>query len=265
MNDNGYADIFAAGENASDQINLEDYFATFRDEPIFHFVTTNNSQRNEPIREALSIAMGIDPSLCFDYMSRPKSLLGYRSTEHYERWDIVDSRHIMMSTIIFSSLGQTVGNVVEIGGGFGNWLRLNETIINYPKWTIIDLPFISRLQEWYLTQELADTTKLELIDVPHYPEWLARNEDIALVIGTHSLSEMAWPVFCNYFDNVVIRTEYFFYATHTLLPTTSLVQKKLEYIQKSFLCVVDIPSEDGTVKNILYRRILEGKEPIELV
>ena len=49
-------------------------------------------------------------------------------------------------------------NIVEIGGGYGNWLHIN-TIHNFDKWTILDLPHILKLQKWYLENQNVESGK----------------------------------------------------------------------------------------------------------
>src|SRR5215831_7238053 len=88
-------------------------------------------------------------------MKRPKSVLGYTWKEDYRQGDVVDCRHIMISAFIFGLQAWPAGiRIVEVGGGFGNWVRLNHSVMDYACWTIVDLAFVSRLQRWYLEKEV---------------------------------------------------------------------------------------------------------------
>jgi hypothetical protein len=251
--DEGFASLFAACEARS---HAADY-SRFRDDRAFHFAVPVGSQRLGPDYEALGRAASFDVDLCARYMKRPKSTLGYADEAQYQRWDAIDSRHIMMSTFIFGSRAWPAGiRIVEIGGGFGNWVRLNHSIIDYASWTIVDLAFMSRLQRWYLEREvgpLADL-KVELVDSETYPEWNRLSFDGAdLVIGAHSLSELDWATFCEYFDSVVSKAPVFFYATQRARPSVELVNRKLERIRERFTEERYFLSESGQVANILFR------------
>jgi hypothetical protein len=251
----GYQNVFAACERKFQETDPEITFRTFREKSdVYHFVTAVGAQMDGPDLEALGIAVSTNPKLCVDYMGRKKSFLGYASPAHYRPWDVVDSRHIMMSTIVFSALGRAVGDIVEIGGGFGNWARLNETVVNYRKWTIIDMCFVIGLQRWYLAQDLREPDKVEFVDLEAYPRWREHQVEHDLVIGAHSLSEFAWTTFVDYFENVLVKSKHLFYATHLRLPSKELVEMKLQKIQTRFDRVKTVPSEGGAVANILYRR-----------
>jgi len=259
MNFEGYQSIFGASEAQLQSLDPARAHQAFREEidgqHPFHFATAVGAQMDGPDFEALGIAVATNPRLCVDYLERKKSTRGYVDLTRYRPCDVVDSRHIMMSTIIFNTLGRNVGNIVEIGGGFGNWLRLNETVIDFQKWSIIDMPFVTDLQRWYLSEELQEPNKLELVPLNKYPIWNAQCYEHDLVLGAHSLSEFAWPVFLDYFESVLTKSKFVFYATHLRLPSPELVEMKLKKIETRFERIQTVPSEGGAVANILYRRL----------
>lgn len=251
----GYQRVFERCERNAAQTDALESYRTFRDNrDVFHFLTPVRGQRQVPDFQALGIAVFTDPPLCAQYMAREKSLLGYASPADYHPCDVVDSRHIMMSTLIFSTLGRRADHVVEIGGGWGNWVRLNETVVDYRTWTIIDLPFVTGLQRWFLSQELTSPDKVELVDTDAYPAWRERCGEFDLLIGAHSLSELPWDLFVDYLEHVATKARHFFYATHLRLPDPDLVQKKLRAIEERFDRQRSVLSENGTVDNILFRR-----------
>lgn len=198
---------------------------------------------------ALSVANGIDPVLLGRYLSVPKSRLGYTENVEYRHVDVNDSRHMMMSTIIFSHRND-FENIVEIGAGYGNWYRLNHAIANHSTWTMIDLPFVSELQRWYLEHEVSDLSRARFLkntDVLPY-------ESIDLVIGAHSVSELSWENFELYYSTVISRAEYFFYAGHRFNCGEDLLSMKLERISRDFDLVSSFMTEGDCVYNNLYRR-----------
>ena len=65
----------------------------------------------------------------------------------------------MMSCFVYDYFKQnniSLTNILEIGGGFGNWSYINENIMKYNKWTIIDLDFVIKLQKFFLEKKLID-------------------------------------------------------------------------------------------------------------
>jgi hypothetical protein len=240
---NGFKQIFDIGQEAFN-IYLKDHtedelFSSFRLHPsIYGFIHNGDSP---PDLEAIKIAMAISPELYNLYIARNKNkkILGYgNSNAKYKVYDNLESRHIMLNVILWNTVKEPVNSVVEIGGGFGNWRRLNPDIQH---WTILDLPYVAKLQDWYLGQHdlTCDRTVPDQID---------------LVIGTHSLSEFDWNTFVEYYYSTVIKSKYLFYAYHKFSAGEELINKKLEMIQKDFDLIVTIPSEDENCANNVYQR-----------
>tara|TARA_B110000438_G_scaffold101606_1_gene100496 strand:+ start:276 stop:1109 length:834 start_codon:yes stop_codon:yes gene_type:complete len=236
-----YEDIYSKAE-----INFSD----FRSNPIFQFVT-HNGQLDFA---ALTTAYEQDELLLSKYLDMPKSDLGYSKNLKYKFLDRLDSRHIMMSTII-ASFKRDFNTIVEIGGGFGNWYRLNRTIMKFKEWYIIDLPFVLDLQKWYLKNENNKIDMLSFIsayETNYIKSNLGNKQNIDLVIGAHSLSEMSMKDFNFYFNNIVKKSSYFFYAGHFFNFGYGLAKKKLKLISKNFSLIKSVESEKGSAINNLY-------------
>ncbi len=250
--------VFKQSENLANSLDLEtEVFKSFRDRPgPYHFLTATKTQFWQPDQEALDISKSIDSVLFEAYLKKEKPLTGYSNKDCYVPLDEIDSRHIMMSSIIFSKLGTQVDNIVEIGAGFGNWVRLNHGIINYNSWTMIDLEFVTKLQKWYVNQTVRNTSNIHYIssDTEQYNKWIENPITIDLVIGAHSLSEFSLPVFETYYNDILAKTKYLFYATHNTKPAKSLVVEKLKMLDKLFNPIISIKSKGGKVSNILYQR-----------
>jgi len=249
--DEGFSRLFAECEKRA----VDADYSKFRDDPAFWFTVPIGAQRDGPDFDALGRAAAFNIDLCARYMKRPKSVIGYADGKTFQRWDAVDSRHIMMSTLIFGTRAWRDDiHVVEIGGGFGNWVRLNHSVVSYHTWTIVDLPFVSALQKWYLENELGALPAIgvELIDTDAYPAWVRSHVGADLVIGAHSLSEFDWDTFCSYFENVVANARVFFYATQQALPNPDLVRKKLSHIRKRFNQSALVITENGKVGNFIF-------------
>lgn len=197
---------------------------------------------------ALNISNEVNPDLLSWYLSVPKSKFGYTENVKWRQVDELDSRHIMMSTII-TNFRKVYNNVVEIGGGFGNWYRLNKDIIQHENWYILDLPFVLSLQENYLKNEIDDISKIKFISSESHKE-IPQNID--LVIAAHSLSELSWETFLVYYRDIIMNTKYLFYASHKFNCGEELLTKKMNMIESNFTKIHSIMSEGNLVYNNLY-------------
>ena len=231
----GYKDIFSESEKLSKEINLEEEFKVFREgSAVYHFLGGNNAPHlRMPDAEAMQKGRAIDYYLFNRFVSQGKSQLGYLT---HKPVDAVESRHLMMVTLLFSTTGLQHKHIVEIGGGFGNWARLATGIVDFDKWTIIDLPFVIELQKWFLKEELEekDFNKVEFVSTDDYPDWKKDFNGADTVIGAHSLNEFSLEDFQEYFDSVVSKCENFFYASPVNGPSEELVNKKAEIIDTIF-------------------------------
>ena len=248
----GYKHIFDESDFYFNQIfkyNLTELLYNFRTHPVYWFA---NNGDNPPDNEAIDIAKRINPNLYEKYLEQVKmqKIVGFGdSIPNYGSYSELDSRHIMMSVILFTHLKEPVKNIVEIGGGYGNWYRINEKIQDFEKWFIIDLDFLNILQKWYLG--LYETNKkYTILCNKDYSE--LNNHEIDLTIGSHSLSEFSFDIFKEYYENVVKKTKYLFYSYHKTQPSKDLIDLKLEIINQDFIPMFSISSENNCVENTLY-------------
>lgn len=242
MKDAGFTDVFNSCEEIYGGEGID--FTNFRErEDIYAFLLGSK----EIDCEAIIKAQHIDPVMFSKYLGVPKSDIGYGDRIQYKFIDEMDSRHIMMSNFIFSK-NRDYKRIVEIGGGFGNWYRLNRDLVNFESWTIIDLPFSVELQKWYLEREVGDVSKLVFESAYDYN----LDGEVDLVIGAHSLSELSWEHFIGYYETVLSKTKYLFYACHKWNCGKELLDKKLQKLEERFELVESIPSEGDTVHNNIY-------------
>jgi len=254
---NGYKHVFDKSIQKYSEITKDPYtlFESFRSEKdIYGFIDNGDAP---PDREADSIAKNTNSRLYESYRAvlSTRIKLGYaNSSSAYSEYTNLDSRHIMMSVLLFSNIQEPVSSIVEIGGGFGNWLTLNRTQ-SFKKWTIIDLPHLCLLQNWFLEKQSIPKTMYETISAFNYTEWSSEQSSFDLVIGSHSVSELSFDIFYQYFMNVISKSKYFFYCYHNTRPTPELIRAKLQTIQTKFKSIVNVLSEQGNVTNSLYVRI----------
>jgi hypothetical protein len=231
--------------------SLEDLFNDFyMRHDIFGYI---HNWDCSPDLEAIEIANRINKDLYKKYIeyNDNKKLVGY-ANKTAVLYNQLDSRHIMMSIILFNYLNSNniyIENIVEIGGGFGNWLRLNNKIQQFSKWYIIDLPHIGMLQKWYLNKHDINPDKYQIVSAYDYGD-ISKCD---LVIGTHSLSEFDWGIFQDYFNKIIIKSKYFFYCYHKYLPSIDLINKKLELISSKFHILTSFTSENGLVENTFFK------------
>tara|TARA_Y100000004_G_scaffold62469_1_gene70007 strand:+ start:80 stop:814 length:735 start_codon:yes stop_codon:yes gene_type:complete len=240
----GFKGHFSNAEKIYYESNVN--FHRFREhEDTYGFLLTNG----ELDFNAMKRAYDIDSTMFSQYLSVRKSDLGYGNRIKYKLIDQCDSRHIMMSTFIFSK-NKNYKNILEIGGGYGNWYRLNRNLIDFNKWIIIDLPFCLDLQKWYLERETGDLKKLDFRSAYDY----TIDESIDLVIAAHSLSELSWEDFDDYYKKVLMKTKQLFYAGHRWNCGADLLQRKLEKLDQDFDLIDTFLEENDTVYNNLYMR-----------
>ena len=252
----GYTRVFDIAESKFNEASEHSLllFQTFRSQSdIFGFI--DNGDRPMDV-EADSIAKRVNIQLYNEYRELLKSrkMLGYMaSSKVHAHYSNLDSRHIMMFVLLFSGVEEPLNNIVEIGGGFGNWLTLNQHR-SFNKWTIIDLPHLGLLQRWFLDQQGVDRNKYDILSALDYYGWAEHQPALDLVIGTHSLSEFSYDVFVEYFNRVVCKAKYFFYCYHNTRPTPQLIQAKLRLIESKFNLVHTTLSENKQVSNSLYTK-----------
>ena len=247
----GYNDVFVRCKQLDNERNENDY-TDFREREEFGFLVNNNPL---PDQEALTICKSINNELYNEYLNVRKSKLGYTNKIKYTDLDNLDSRHYMMSCFIYNYFKKNnipLLNILEIGGGFGNWCYINENIMKYDKWTILDLDFVIKLQKWFLMKEMNNINKVNFVDTSNIST-ITDNYDI--VICSHSLSEISKKNFDTYLESILInKTKYIFYAYHRFLPNINLIQYKQYMLDKYFEIKESIKSENGNVNNILYAR-----------
>lgn len=252
----GYNNVFQHSTsvfNATPAETHDQLFQSFRTQfELFGFIDNGDAP---PDDEAVVIATNINEPLYRKYLAHNagRKHFGYGDLiPQFPEYSNVDSRHVMMSVHLFDQLRDPIADIVEIGGGFANWIRLNSPIQRFKTWTMIDLPHLGKLQTWCMNQDGIDSESYQIVSALDYDSWAASKKKIGLVIGTHSVSEFAWDIFVEYFEKVVRKAEHFYYAYHNTMPSTELIQAKLRMIEGQFRLVSKMVSEHGNVSNCLY-------------
>lgn len=159
MDDLGYKPIFDKAIEISEKVNYQEAIPNFRNHPeLFHFIMAAPYMYDPDIL-SLNQARDIDISIYGSLMSKGPSKAG----AIHNSIDTVESRHILMMTFLIKSIGTDWGEVLEIGGGYGNCLRLISGLVKYTKWSILDLSYILDLQKWFLQEENVDLSRVEFL------------------------------------------------------------------------------------------------------
>ena len=239
-----------------DKTKLNYLFEHFAKHPkIFGFIYNPSPK---PYEESVRISNLINKDLFNKYLEhsiKTKILCGYGEENNIydSSFNELDSMHIMMNTALFSHVILNENcNIVEIGGGYGNWLRLNYNMQPFHKWIVVDLPHVSQLQEWFYTRHSIPKDKYELVLSNNYKEYFNKYNTIDLTICSHSLSEFSWNVFIEYFKEIVIKTKILFYSYH-LVNLGDLAKLKINLIEQYFKPIFIVLSENDNVANCVYK------------
>ena len=115
---------------------------------------------------------------------------------------IIHCRHCLMLTLLLDTIGTDRRlRVLEIGGGFGNMVRILKSHDLVDNWTIFDLDFVCEAQAYFIKENFPELQvnrnsydprpgNINLIDQHHRN--IVRRELVGadVLIGTHSWSEL---------------------------------------------------------------------------
>ena len=236
----GYKKIF---DDCSRKTDVD--YDEFRSSQRFYFVCNNEI---ESVSKYLTIAHDTNADLYKKYLLIEKPTKGYKNSD-FVVFDNLDAQHLMLSTWVFDKITIKNKTVIEIGGGFGNFFRINQWQ-PFNQWIIYDLPFVQELQKWYLSDILTDrlkyakayteTTTIDVVD----------NVQLALVV--HSLSEFDIDTFINYLP-ILTKCNYILYVKNNEYPCKQLLNIKDAFLLE-FCSVVDtLTYDNGHVTAVLYK------------
>ena len=164
--------------------------------------------------------------------------------------DDVESKDMMMCTLLFGALGLKYNHIIQIGGNFGNLPRLIEGIVDYSKWTIVDDPNKIKIQKWFLEQELKiNFNKIEFISCNEFSKWQKSLKEADLSIGIHSLSKFSMEDFKDYYRGVIMKCKNLFFVAYK-----DKVNCKLDLIAKNFSPLGTLYTENESITNTIFQR-----------
>ena len=221
---NGYSDIFKFHKNAALNVDPSKSYSEFKSHPeLYNFIIAVNQNPDSP---SLQQAISINPLTAFELIQKG----GSRAGGYFGCIDVVECRHILMLAFLKNYIGdKSLGNVLEIGGGYGNFVRLATNIFKWEDWCIIDLEYISQLQKWFLGTEKISLDRVHFMSEDHLQPYIADT-----IIGTHSLSEFDMDTFINYYERYIQRAQRLFYVSHVSMPSPELLKLKFDMIRADF-------------------------------
>lgn len=244
-------------------------YANFQKEFIFHFLNAPSFGRDF---EAEEKAHDFDPEVFQRISSIPDSTDGYQDFPD-NGLTVNQSRHWAMLTFLVSNLlkrGVDLknSNFFEIGGGFGNFVRIISKTYEFKNWIIFDIDFVNNLQQQFLRSNLvAQSLRNQIFDRKGKEVYLIdqnnRNtfvdsitdSDIDILIATHSLSEFSYDEFLWYFKNLVVRSKYFLYSYCHHFPSNELTEKKYKKILSFMKPIFSESTEGGGVHHVIFERL----------
>lgn len=252
---NGFSDIFSTQAIKFNFIiqntNLTHILKTFRIQTQI-FGELDNSDML-PDQNAILISDKLDSRLLSKYIAHniKQNIVGYNTEPLYAKLSNIDTKFIMLSIILFSQLPENnFDTIIEIGGGFGNMLRLNYQIQNFKTWNIIDYLHMNLLQEYYLSTQ--NVPKNKYILTTNNKNMDFSNKKIDLIISIFNLSEYSINDFLFYYENIIKNAKYFFFVFNKNIPSLQLNNAKNIIISHDFNLLSNIGTDDNYMCYYLY-------------
>ena len=251
---NGFSDMYSNQtlyfNSLIKKTNLVNIFKTFRTQiKLFGDLDVGDIL---PDQNAILISDKINSELLGKYLAHNinQNIVGYSVEPKYGKLSNIDTKYIMLSIFLFTQLKQKYfENIIEIGGGFGNMLRLNYTIQNFKTWNIIDYLHMNLLQEYYLSSQNVPKNKYILTPNDNVGY---NNDKIDIVISIYSLSEYSMKNFLIYYENIIKNSKYFFYVFNKDHPSLQLNSAKIDIISQNFDQLNNVNVENNSLYYNLY-------------
>lgn len=251
---NGFSDMYSNQifhfNSIIKKTNLVNIFKTFRTQiKLFGDLDVGDVL---PDQNAILISDKINSELLSKYLAHniKQNIVGYSVEPKYGKLSNIDTKYIMLSIFLFTQLKEKYfQNIVEIGGGFGNMLRLNYTIQNFKMWNIIDYLHMNLLQEYYLSSQNVPKNKYILTPNDNVGY---NNDKIDIVISIYSLSEYSMKNFLIYYENIIKNSKYLFYVFNKDQPSSQLNNAKIDIISQNFDQLNNLNMENNSLYYNLY-------------
>ncbi len=163
-------------------------FDNFKQDASYQMVLEHVSEQEG--EDYLKIVSARDDGLLEKALSTvlQSDAIGNPTKYRYEGYDIPLSpttiRYLKVASDLKALFGENLGNVVEIGCGYGGQAYVNDQLLEVELATLFDLPVVNKLIERYLDALLLDGAyKTQVINQ-------AQPKDFDLVISNYAFSEL---------------------------------------------------------------------------
>lgn len=243
-------------------------FATFQHDDLFHFCTSRDFGPDE---QALAAVAERAPELLAELLAIGDSPVGYREGALPAGVPtLFHTRHCAQLAFLLHHLRRlgdpTRMHFLEVGGGFGNVVRLLGTHSGFGSWTIFDLPFVGELQRWFLARTLPQHRQehddfgalaggaIRCVDTEHRNEFVDEFPGADVLVSTHAWSELSDDEFVWYLRNLLPKVQHVLYAASAEFPSQQVTRRRLERLQQELRIVDAYWSQHGSVVTALLTR-----------
>eukprot|EP00397_Hematodinium_sp_SG-2012_P039366 GEMP01042968.1.p1 GENE.GEMP01042968.1~~GEMP01042968.1.p1 ORF type:complete len:374 (+),score=90.50 GEMP01042968.1:423-1544(+) len=155
-----------------------------------------------------------------------------RFVQHWQQWYLTNSK-IGFSSTVLDAASQTAEE-----------RRAQCTFTPELRFCLVDA---AEVHTWYLEHRLAPPSRVTFVDQRHRP---------AIVIATHSWSELSFEDFAMYVDVLVlgIQAEWILYSANIFNPTPMDAARKIATLERFYRVERQVWTEGGTAVNTMYRR-----------
>lgn len=237
----------------------------FQHDDLFHFCTARDFGRDE---EALAAARSRAPARLDALLAIGDAPLGYRPGALPAGVPtLFHTRHCAQLAFLLHHLEKlgdpTKLHFLEIGGGFGNVVRLLGRHSGFGSWTIFDMPFMTQLQRWYLQHTLPDHPQqhddygvlnggaIRCVDTEHRNEFVDEFPGADVLVSTHAWSELSDDDFVWYLRNLLPKVQHVLYAAAAEFPSLEVTQRRLDRLSRELRIVDAYWSQSGSVVTAL--------------
>jgi len=264
-------------------------FTHFAHASLFNFLTAMLGLGSD--REAIRLARELDEPISSRLSRVGDSHIGLGSPtllmlNHPPGMPTTNTaRHVYLLTLLLRSLRDRTNNdetsatsaaavlsgrgrILEIGGGYGNAMRIMRATYGFSTWTIVVLPFFGRLQRWYTQRTLGETVcahhecegdgrplvRFVSNDAVHRYAFRTESNKIDLLLGTHSWSEMPIEMFYTYLSLFAPKSQFVLYAYHRFWPSEAENDKKVQALMKFYRVVARQTTEDDKAVALVLER-----------
>ena len=142
--------------------------------------------------------LGLDTVLTSDDVGNP---IKFRYEKYAKPLSPTTLRYLKVASDLKMLFGSNLGNVAEIGCGYGGQTLVNDQLLNVESARLFDLPFVNKLIDRYLNTHLLDGAYYTTVINKEVPR------EYDLVISNYAFSELPKKLQLAYIDKVLSKAK----------------------------------------------------------